>query len=212
MGVGNEMNKSPIFAAVCAIALTFASPALLTAQGTPNVADANLLTEAFLIPETNLVIDVPMVWSELPPEMFGPSMFEGWFGSDADEYDMIASFGGSAPNQSGFGVMIISDAEPFTRPPLAEMQILEKGVKLSRIATWIIGSGMAVVRPSREIEIEDGTGATMSFLSGPEDAHDIVTLTIIKREEDSLMIVDIARKDSEEAVILDQMRASLRPQ
>jgi hypothetical protein len=182
------------------------------AQGTPNAADANLLTQAFLIPDTTLVIDVPMAWSEMPPEMFGPSMFEGWLGSDADQQDMIAAFGGSAPNQSGFGVMIISDAEPFTRPPIAEMQIIENGVKLSRIATWIVGSGMAVVRPSREIDVKDGTGATMSFLSGPQDAHDIVTFTIIEREDDSLFIVDIARKDSEEAVILDQMRASLRPQ
>ena len=50
-----------------------------------------------------------------------------------------------------------------------------------------------------------------TFLSGPEDAHDIVTFTLIQRAEGKILIVDLAKKGSEEAVILDQMRATLRP-
>jgi len=204
------MSRSLLYVVISALA--FVAPAPLIAQGTPNVADANLLSEAFLVPETSLVIDVPMAWGELPPEMFGSDLFDGWLGSDTDDEDMLASFGGSAPNQDGFGVMLISNADTYARSPLEEMQIIENGIKLSRIATWIVGSGMAVVRPSRTIDIGGGTGATMSFLSGPEDAHDIVTFTLIQREEDSIMIVDLAPKDSAEAVMLEQMRASLRPQ
>lgn len=204
------MKRLFTFAVICALSLT--SPAPLLAQGTPNAADANLLTQAFQVPQTDLVIDVPMAWGALPPDSFSSDIFGGLLGSDSDEDDLLASFGGSAPNQSGFGVMLITSADAFTRPLLAEMETIEKGVKWSRIATWITGSGMAVVKPSRPVEIEDGTGATMSFLSGPDDAQDIVTITLVRSKDDSIMIVDLARKGSEEAVILDQMRASLRPE
>lgn len=204
--------KTALCAMVSAIALILAAPAPLISQGTPNAADANLLSEAFPLPDTNLVIDVPMAWRELPTELFGPGLFDGWLSTDTEDEDILATFGGSAPNQGGFGVMLISRADEFTRPPLAEIRTIEQGIKLSRIATWIVGSGMAIMRPARPFEIEGGTAATLSFLSGPEDAHDLVTITLIHRAEDRLMIVDIAPKDSEEAIILDQMRATLRPQ
>ena len=206
------MIKKKLLACVSAFALSFAASHTVIAQGTPNAADANLLPEAVLIPETNLAVDVPMIWDELPEELFGPSMFDGWLGTDTSDEDMLAAFGGGAPNTSGFGMMLIYKADMYTNPPLQELQIIEKGVKLSRIATWLVGSGMAIVRPSRAIEIDGGTGATMSFLSGPEGDHDMMTLTLIKHGETTIMIIDSAKKDSEEVVILDQMRASIRPQ
>ena len=206
------MIKEPVLAIAASLVMLFASTDPLVGQGTPNAADANLLSEAFLIPETDLAVDVPMSWSELPDELFGPSMFDGWLGRDTSDEEMLAAFGGSAPNTSGFGLMLIFKADMYTNPPLEELQIIEKGVKLSRLATWLVGSGMAIVRPSRAIEIEGGTGATMSFLSGQEGSHDLMTFTLIKHGENTIMIIDSAKKDSEEVVILDQMRASIRPQ
>lgn len=204
--------KTAAIAVISTFALTIPTFGPVMAQGTPNVAHANLLTQPFLLPETSLAIDIPMTWSELPADTFGPDLFESWLGSDTDDEDMIAAFGGSAPNQSGFGVMLISKAGAMSGSPLAEIQTIERGVKLSRLATWVFGSGMAIVRPSRAVLLEDGSGATVSFLSGPEDAHDLVTFTLVKRMEDNVLIVDIAPKGSDEAVILDQIRASLRPQ
>lgn len=204
--------KTAAYAALFVATLAIPPAGFAFAQGTPNIADANLLSEAFLIPETNLTIDVPLAWDELPDELFGPSMFDGWLGSETADEDMLAVFGGSAPNTSGFGLMLIYKADIYTNPPLEELQIIENGVKLSRVATWVFGAGMAVVRPTRPIEIDGGTGATMSFLSGQEGDHDMMTFTLIRRDEGTIMIIDSAKKDSEEVVILDQMRASLRPQ
>ncbi len=195
-----------------AIVLCCASPTASVAQGTPNVADANLLTEPFLIPTTDMVIDVPMAWDELPTGSLGPSIFESVLGMDEDSGRELASFGGQVSGADGFGAMIISNANPFFRTPMQEIRTIEQGIKLSRVATWITGSGMAIVRPSHEIDVIGGTGASVSFLSGQEGAHDIVTITIVQSETGDLFIVDLADKDSEEAVVLDQMRASLRPQ
>lgn len=197
---------------IAILALALAMPGGVAAQGTPNIADANHLSEAFLIPETDLVVDVPLAWDELPDELFGPSMFDGWLGTETADEDMLAAFGGSAPNTSGFGLMLIYKADVYTNPPLEELQNIENGVKLSRVATWIFGASMAVVRPTRPIEVDGGTGATMTFLSGQKGDHDMMTFTLIKRDEDTIMIIDSAKKDSEEVVILDQMRASLRSQ
>lgn len=180
------------------------------AEHAPNTADLGLPIAAQQIPTTNLIIDVPQSWAALPPEMAAIYDTQNWLDDGAEAEETLAAYTSSSSTRDMNAVILISRAAPLAQDPVTEMQLSENGMKLSRVFTWVVGSGMAIVRPTRAIEISDVKGATMTFLSGPQDAQDAVTLILLENGQDTLFIVDLAAKGSAGVTILDQMRASIR--
>ncbi len=197
---------------VVALVFIVSWPVASRSEGSADTIEINLLTAPREIPETNLVIDVPMSWSDVPPEVIALYENNGWFGDEIESEDNLAAFENATSVEGGTSIMLISRAGPLNRGPLEEMMLIEDGVKLSRLMTWIVGAGMEIVRPSRTMDIDIATGATLSFLSGQADRHDVITLSLIVSDDDTLLIVDLASKGSDDVLVLDEMRASIRPQ
>ena len=197
-----------VLSLIVALSLVATIPDAANAQ---NAGDANLLTRAQPLRGSALVIDVPLSWSSLPDEMFAGGGMFSFLTTDMPDNNVIAAFSSDIASPNGHAFMMISEMEPMGRTPIEEIRILEQGVKMSRLLTSIVGSGMGIVRPARNMEISGGSAATMSFHSGPAEDLDIVTYTIVQHSDDMLLIVEIAPKGAPVQATLDVMRRSVRP-
>ena len=191
--------------AFAAILLLWTSAAF--AQSVPD--DTRVIPTA--IPGTKLIIDVPVMWEPIPEEFaLGDSLFSMFEGEGSADEE-LASFWNF--EQGGSGVMLISRGDGFTRTPLAEITTMARGIQMSRLLTWIVGSGMEIVQVPTALPLGDGIdAATFSFLSGQKGEEDVMTMTILRIDEETFLIVDIAPRGTDEVGVLRAMRRSIRLQ
>lgn len=178
-------------------------------QSIADAAEIMSRTETRAIPQTDLVIELPTSWRDTPPEILAMSPGSGLFG-EIEAGDELAAYDNATAAGELTAIMLISRSDPLHGEPLEEIRTIESGVKLSRWLTWIVGAGMEIVSPSRAMDIGDASGATVSFLSGQEGSHDVVTMSYIVSGDDTLVIVDIAPRGSVHVRVLDEMRKSIR--
>ena len=134
------------------------------------------------------------------------SMFDGG-GTASDELASFWNF-----EQGGTGAMLISRGDGFEKSPLAEITTMARGIQMSRLLTWIVGSGMEIVQVPTMLPLGDIEAATFSFLSGQKGEEDVMTMTILRVDEETFLIVDIAPRSADEVGILRAMRRSIRLQ
>ena len=176
------------------------------AQSVPD--DTRVIPTA--IPDTDLIIDVPVMWEPIPEEFrIGDSLFS-MFDEVGRADEELASFWNF--EQGGTGVMLISRGEGFIRSPLAEITTMARGIQMSRLLTWIVGSSMEIVQVPTMLPLGGIEAATFSFLSGQKGEEDVMTMTILRVGEETFLIVDIADRGSPEVETLRAMRRSIRLQ
>ncbi|NNF24373.1 MAG: hypothetical protein HKN63_06155 [Rhodobacteraceae bacterium] len=197
---------------VLALALTVSWSETSHSEGSADASEMTSDTQTRVLPETNLVIDIPMSWRDTPPEVLAQSQSAGLFGDESEAKDQLAAFDNYASAGELTAIMLISRPGPLDREPLEEIRTIETGVKLSRWLTWVVGAGMEIVSPSRAMDMDGATGATLSFLSGQSGDHDVVTMSFIVSGDDNLIIVDIAPRGSHDVLVLDEIRKSIRIQ
>ena len=200
--------RNLVLAAVAAIITTLTWSAPATADDGAAPTPASSLTTALPIPETDLVMDVPETWGEIPADISDQVDADSLFNLDIAEEDTLVELQ-SGPDES-FAVMLISKEGPLYGTPVQELKTVERGLKISRWVTWVIGSGMEITRPTQAMDIEGTTAATMSFLSGQENNHTVMTMTYIVIGEETIFIVDAAPKGTDAVRVLDEMRNSIR--
>ena len=162
------------------------------------------------IPDTNLIIDVPLMWEPIPEEFgLGDSLFSMFEGEGSADEE-LASFWNIT--EGGSGAMLISRGDGFTRSPLAEITTMARGIQMSRFLTWIVGSGLEIVQVPTILPLGDIEAATFSFLSGQKGEEDVMSMTILRFDEETFLIVDIAPRGADEVGILREMRRSIRLQ
>ena len=182
--------------------------AAAAAQSVPD--DTRLIPTA--IPDTSLIIDVPVNWEPLPEELnMGGTMFS-FFDGEGTAEEELAAFGNFTTDGGAF--MLISRGDGFMWSPLQEVQTIAQGIRLSRALTWIIGSGMQITVPPQDLRLGAGIeAATLSFLSGQKGDNDVLSMTVLRLDdEDTILIVDIAPRGSTSVQTLDAMRRSIRRQ
>ncbi len=194
-----KIARGAIFALVL-----FANSVL--AQSVPD--DTRVIPTA--IPQTNLIIDVPVAWEPIPDEYrLGDSLFS-MFEGDGSAEEELASFWNFS--EGGTGVMLISRGRGFVRTPLQEINTMALGIRMSRVLTWIVGSRMQIVQTPIPMPLAGIEAATFSFLSGQAGEEDVMSMTILRVDGETFLIVDIATKGTPEVAMLRAMRRSLRLQ
>jgi len=197
------LSRNLVLAAL-AIAVFWSVPAAAENAATP----VSALTEPYNIPETDLVMTLPVTWGDIPEDVMAGVDANSIFGLEIADEDELAELQ-SGPDEP-FAVMLISKEGPLYGTPVQELKTVERGLKISRWVTWVIGSGMEVTRPVQAMEIDGATAATMSFLSGQEGSHTVMSMTYIVVEDETIFIVDAAPKDTDAVRVLNEMRASIR--